>query len=130
MSNELAVKQEAETREENLQPGRTYAPNVEIRETDDALLLWADLPGVDEASLDIRLEDDVLQINAGVKADDYGDLTPVYTEYNVGSFRRSFRLPKAIDAAQITATIKHGVLELRLPKPPETQPMQIPITVQ
>jgi len=130
MANEVAVKQETESPDENLQPGRIYAPNVEIRETDDALWLWADLPGVDEESVDIRLENDVLRISGDVKPDEFGNLTPVYTEYNVGSFRRSFRLPSNIDSGQVEAKMRHGVLELRMPKPPAARPMQIPITVQ
>lgn len=130
VAKESSVKQESKAPEENLQPGRSYAPNVEIRETDDALWLWADLPGVDEDSVDVRLEKGVLQIQADVKADDYADLTPVYTEYNVGSFRRIFRISTAIDSAQIDATMCNGVLELQLPKAAEARPRQIPVTVQ
>ncbi len=129
MSNELSVKQEAAEREENLEPGRVYAPNVEIRETEDALWLWADLPGVDDDSVDVRLEDDVLRIQGNVRADDYANLTPVYTEYNVGSFHRSFRITAPIDSNKVTASMRNGVLELQLPKTAEAKPQQIPVTV-
>jgi len=128
--NELTVKQETQAREENLRPGRTFAPNVEIRETDDALWLWADLPGVDQDSVGVHLENDVLRIEAVVQPDDYANLTPVYTEYNVGSFHRSFRLSTGIDAANISARMGSGVLEVRLPKAQEARPQQIPVNVQ
>ena len=129
MSDEVTIKQETNEREENLQPGRSYSPNVEIRETDDAFWLWADLPGVDQDSVDVRLENDILSIQGDVKADDYADLTPVYTEYNVGRFRRSFRLATQIDPAKISAKMRDGVLELQLHKADEAKPQQIPITI-
>lgn len=129
MSEAVTIKQETESRDENLQPGRTYVPNVEIRETEDAVWLWADLPGVDQGSVDVRLENDVLSIQGSVKPDDYADLTPVYTEYNVGSFRRSFRLATAIDPEKISATMRNGVLELQLHKAEEARARRIPIDV-
>lgn len=130
MSSEVTVKQETAGREENLQPGRVYAPNVEIRETEDALWLWADLPGVGENDVDVRIENDVLRIQGSVRVDDYADLTPVYSEYNVGRFRRDFQLTSQIDANRIVAQMRHGVLELQLPKAEEAKPQSIPISVQ
>ena len=129
MSNQVTVKQEGDVAEEQTRPGRTYLPNVEIRETEDALWLWADMPGVDQSSIDIHLEDGVLSIEGQVQTDEYTDLTPAYSEYNVGNFRRSFRLSTAIDTQRIEAKMKNGVLELRLPKSEEARPQRIPITV-
>ena len=128
MSNQVTVKQEGDVAEEQIRPGRTYLPNVEIRETEDALWLWADMPGVDQSSIDIHLENGVLWIEGAVQTDEYTDLTPAYTEYNVGNFRRSFRLSTVIDAQRIEAKMKNGVLELRLPKSEEARPQRIPIT--
>jgi HSP20 family molecular chaperone IbpA len=129
MSNQVTVKQEGDVAEEHTRPGRTYLPNVEIRETEDALWLWADMPGVDQSSIDIHLENGVLSIEGQVQTDEYADLTPAYTEYNVGNFRRSFRMSTAIDTQRIEAKMKNGVLELRLPKSEEARPQRIPITV-
>jgi HSP20 family protein len=129
MSNQDTVKQEGDVAEEQTRPGRTYLPNVEIRETEDALWLWADMPGVDQSSIDIHLENGVLSIEGQVQTDEYTDLTPAYSEYNVGNFRRSFRLSTAIDTQRIEAKMKNGVLELRLPKSEEARPQRIPITV-
>ena len=70
-----------------------------------------------------------LSIEGQVQTDEYADLTPAYTEYNVGNFRRSFRMSTAIDSQRIEAKMKNGVLELRLPKSEEARPQRIPITV-
>ena len=129
MSNQVTVKQEGDVSEEQTRPGRTYLPNVEIRETEDALWLWADMPGVDQDSVEIRLENGALSIEGQVQTDEYADLTPAYTEYNVGNFGRSFRMSTAIDSQRIEAKVKNGVLELRLPKSEEARPQRIPITV-
>ena len=129
MSNQATVKQEGDLAEEQIRPGRTYLPNVEIRETEDALWLWADMPGVDQSSVEIHLENGVLSIDGTVQTDEYADLTPAYTEYNVGNFRRSFRMSTAIDSQRIEAKMKNGVMELRLPKSEEARPQRIPITV-
>ena len=129
MADELTVKQESDVNEEETRPGRTYVPNVEIRETEDAMWLWADMPGVSQGSVDISLEGGVLSIQGQVQTDDYADLTPAYTEYNVGNFKRSFSLSTVIDAEHIEARMQNGVLELRLPKAEEARPHRIPISV-
>jgi HSP20 family molecular chaperone IbpA len=129
MANELTVKQESEVREEETRPGRTYVPNVEIRETEEALWLWADMPGVAQNSVEVRLENGVLSIDGEVQMDDYSNLAPAYTEYNVGNFRRTFRLSTVIDAERIEAKMNGGVLELQLPKAEEARPQRIPISV-
>ena len=129
MADELTVKQESDVNEEETRPGRTYVPNVEIRETDDAMWLWADMPGVSQDSVGISLESGVLSIQGQVQTDDYTDLTPAYTEYNVGNFKRSFTLATVIDTEHIEAKMRSGVLELRLPKAEEARPHRIPISV-
>jgi HSP20 family protein len=129
MANELTVKQENKATEEETRPGRTYVPNVEIRETDEAMWLWADMPGVSQDSVDVRLENGVLSIQGEVQMDDYADLAPAYAEYNVGNFKRSFRLSTVIDAEHIEARMEGGVLELQLRKSEEVRPQRIPITV-
>lgn len=128
MENQVTVKQESNLREDGIRPGRIYAPNVEVRETDDALWFWADMPDISQDQVNVSLENDVLRIEGFVKADDYADLTPVYTEYNVGSFQRSFRLPFAVDSEKISAHMRNGVLELQLNKAAEEMPKQIHIS--
>jgi HSP20 family molecular chaperone IbpA len=118
---------ESSTREQT-RPGRTYVPSVDIVETDEGLHLWADMPGVDENSVDVRLEDDVLSIEGRVSLEEYQDLTPVYTEYNVGNYSRSFRLSDRFELGRIRARVSNGVLELELPKAAEARPRRIPVT--
>ena len=116
-------------RNEGTRPGRSFVPRVDIHETDDALWLWADLPGVDEKSLDVQLENGELSIEGRVSLEGYESLTPVYTEYNVGHYLRSFRLSDRIDLDRIEAKMTNGVLELQLPKLAEAKPRQISIKV-
>lgn len=128
MSNQVTVKQEGDLAEEQTRPGRTYLPNVEIRETEDSLWLWADMPGVDEKSISIDLTDNVLTLEGQVSLKDYENLAPVYTEYNVGNYVRRFTLSSEIDGDRISARMTNGVLELSLPKSERAKPRRIPIT--
>ena len=126
---ELAVKDKKEvTREETTRPGRTYQPEVDIFETKEGLWLWADMPGVDEKSISVDLADGVLTIEGGVALDDYKDLTPVYTEYNVGNYTRRFAISSDIDAERIEARVQNGILELRLPKAEKAKPRKIAVS--
>lgn len=129
MANDLTIKQEgaATAQGEHTRPGRTYVPNVDIRETDDALWLWADVPGVDEDSIEVRLEEGDLHIHGRVSLDEYKALSPLYTEYNVGNFARSFRVGEGIDSEHISARLANGVLQLELPKVQRARPRQVPV---
>jgi HSP20 family molecular chaperone IbpA len=122
---------EPETRKpvehEHTRPGRSYRPHVDIVETDSELWLRADVPGVDEKSLQVGLEDGLLSISGTVSLTPYEKLGPVYTEYEVGNFEQSFRVSSRIDGARIEARLTDGVLELHLPKVAEAQPRQIAI---
>jgi len=132
MAKELTVKNQSQSQEqhETTRPGRTFVPNVDIREADDALWIWADLPGVDETSVDVQLQNGQLSIEGRVDASSYAQTTPLYTEYNVGNFVRSFRIGDQVDSEQIQARMSNGVLELKLPKAAHARPRQIPISVQ
>ncbi len=131
MSKELTVKSPTSLAEkqEDTRPVRTFVPNVDIRETEDALWLWADVPGAAEDSIDVRLDNGQLSIRGKVSVEAYKELLPVYTEYNVGEFVRSFRVGDEVDVEQIEARVSNGVLELRLPKQARARSRQIPIQV-
>jgi HSP20 family molecular chaperone IbpA len=101
---------------------------VDIGETRDAVWMTVDLPGVDEKTVQVDLEDGVLTIQARVDAEEYRDLTPVYSEYNVGNFERTFRLSSRIDSNAIQARIEHGVLHLTLPRAEAARPRSIAIS--
>jgi HSP20 family molecular chaperone IbpA len=115
------------TTEQNTRPGRTYTPKVDILETDAGLRLWADLPGVDESSIEVELVDGVLAIRGRLATEVYENLQPLYTEYGVGNFDARFRLSNAIDGERIQAKLRHGVLELELPKVAAARPRRIEI---
>jgi HSP20 family protein len=125
---ELAVKGKQEvSREEPTRPGRTYQPEVDIYENADGLWLWADMPGVDEKDVNVHLADGVLTIEGGVAIEDYKDLNPLYTEYNVGNYQRRFSISNDVDTDRIEAKMTNGVLELHLPKAERAKPRKISV---
>ena len=106
---------------------RVFTPLTDIYETDEEIVLVADMPGVDDKSIDITLEKNVLSINGtvpNVKIENY-NLT--YAEYAVGDFVRSFTMPEKIDRERIQATVKNGVLRLHLPKSTESKTHKIAV---
>lgn len=101
---------------ERTRPGQAYVPRVDIYELNDALTIVADMPGVDENSLDITLEKNVLSLKGIVDLQTPDNYVLAYAEYRTGDFERSFTLSDGVDQDNITATLKNGVLHIRLPK--------------
>ncbi len=126
--HELNVPEKQETREELTRAGRTYVPQVDIYETKDGLWLWADMPGVDEQSLNVHLDNGVLTIEGQVDVQEYENVTPLYTEYNVGNYVRRFTLSNDVDSDRIVARMQHGVLALEIPKADRAKPRRIAVT--
>ncbi|MDX1645296.1 MAG: Hsp20/alpha crystallin family protein [Thermoanaerobaculia bacterium] len=124
---QVQSKQEAEATEAT-SPGRYYSPYTDIFETEDALTVVMDMPGVDKANVAVTLEKGRLSVEGQIDSSRYDGLEPVYTEYDVGHFIRSFALSSKIDQAAITAEMEAGVLTLRLPKAPEAQPRRIEVS--
>ncbi len=126
---ELAVreKREAATREERTVPGRFYVPPADVWETEDALAVAMEVPGVARDAVEIELKDDVLRVEARVDPARYGGMEPVYTEYGVGHWARAFALPDAVDRERIEARLEDGVLTLTLPKAAEARPRRIAV---
>jgi HSP20 family protein len=127
---ELTTKEKAVASGERTRPERYFVPDVDIRETDDALWLYADMPGVAGDGVRVDLHGDVLQVDGTVSARDYEGLTPVYTEYNVGNWVRRFTLADThrLDASRVSARLANGVLEVRLPKAEREKARRIPVT--
>jgi HSP20 family molecular chaperone IbpA len=127
---ELSVRNKQELKgEEHTRAGRAYLPDVDICETQDSLWLWADMPGVDEGSIEVKLADGVLSIEGRVSLQYYENLAPVYTEYNVGNYLRRFTVSSDIAADHIKARMANGVLEVELPKAESAKPRRIPVAV-
>ena len=120
-------KQELQAREEATVPGRHYVPATDIYETDEALFVVMEIPGVARNDVDIHLENNELLVEARIDPGNYENYKPVYTEYNVGNFSRSFRLSSKIDTSGIDAKVNDGVLTLRLPKAAEAKPRKIQV---
>ena len=127
---ELAVREKRElaAREEKTVPGRFYVPYTDVYETEEALTLVMEMPGVDREAVEIELKEDVLRVEARVDFTKYESLEPVYTEYNVGHYARSFALSDRVDQEHISAQLEDGVLTLTLPKMAEAQPRRIALT--
>lgn len=126
--HELNVPEKQEARDEMTRAGRTYVPQVDIYETKDGLWLWADMPGVDEDTLNIHLDNGVLTIEGQVDVKEYENVTPLYTEYNVGNYVRRFTLSNDVDSDRIVARMQHGVLALEIPKAERAKPRRITVT--
>ena len=93
-----------------------FVPRVDIYEANGDIVVVADMPGADETSVDITLEQNVLTINGYVKPEEPEDYSLAYAEYRVGDYQRRFTLSDQIDQDKIEATVKDGVLRLVLPK--------------
>ena len=128
-NQELQVQQkrELEKREEATTPTRVFVPNADIYETNDALTVILEMPGVEKNNVDVRVEDDILRVTGQLDLSKYKGLAPLYTEYNIGNYARNFRLSNKFDQNKIAAELKDGVLRLTLPKAEETKPRTIEI---
>ena len=93
-----------------------YPPRTEIRETKDEIVLVAEMPGVDAASVEVTLEDDVLTIVGRTRDVEPEGYRRIYAEFERGDFERSFVLSEGADAEKIEASVKDGMLQVRVPK--------------
>jgi HSP20 family protein len=124
---QVQQKRELEKKEETTIPARVFLPNADIYETNDALNVVLEMPGVEKDSVEVRVEDGVLKVEGRLDFSKYQGLQPLYTEYNVGHYSRSFRLSSKIDQNKIGAELKDGVLALVLPKVEEAKPHTIQV---
>ena len=120
-------KKELVSKDETTVPVRYFVPTTDIFETEDALTVVMEVPGVGRDAIDITTENDVLKIEAKIDPAKYDGMEPLYTEYNVGHFARSFTLSNKIDQQQISAKLEDGILTLTLKKAKEAMPRKISI---
>lgn len=104
-------------------------PAVDVFEDENGITLKADLPGVSKESLNVRVEGDQLTIDGQVALGESARLEPVYAEVRVAQYRRTFALSRDLDTGKIDATMKNGVLTLRIPKGEQAKPRRIPVAV-
>ncbi|TDR44034.1 heat shock protein Hsp20 [Tahibacter aquaticus] len=103
-----------------------WAPRVDIKEEDKRFVILADVPGVDPNEIEIHMDKGILSIK-GERKKDVGEGKLSRVERQHGGFYRRFALPDSADAEGITASGKNGVLEVSIPKRPETSPRRIAI---
>jgi HSP20 family molecular chaperone IbpA len=108
---------------------RALLPRVDVVEDPAGITLWADLPGVQKDQLELRVEGDSLLIEAPVTPVLPERLQPLYAEVRVPRFRRSFTLSRELDTQRIEASLKDGVLNLRIPKHDHAQPRRVQVQV-
>jgi HSP20 family protein len=104
-----------------------FVPRADVYETGDAIFVVADMPGVNESTVDITLEDNVLTINGYVDPEGPEGYGLAYAEYRVGDYMRAFTLSDQIERGGIEATVKDGVLRLVLPKVEEVKKRRIAV---
>lgn len=127
MSNQLAKKEQSGVATlERTRGGVTYTPRIDIWESDEELVLSADLPGVSPEDLDIQFENRELRIygKVGPRHEDHNFL---WGEYGIGDFYRTFTIGETIDSKRISAELQDGVLTLHLPKTEAVKPRRIAV---
>jgi HSP20 family molecular chaperone IbpA len=102
-------------------------PVTDIFETDEALTVILEMPGVRKDDVSVNVENDVLTIEGRLDYSPYEGLDPVYTEYNVGHYSRRFELSSKIAQNQISATLSDGVMTLVLPKAEQAKARKISV---
>jgi HSP20 family protein len=129
-TQELQVQQkrEVDKKTESTAPGRTFLPETDIFETPEALTVVLEMPGVDRNSIEANVEDDVVTIEGRIDFAKYEGMQPVYTEYNVGHYARSFEISNKIDQSKISAQMKDGVVTIVLPKAEQAKPRKIQVS--
>jgi HSP20 family protein len=125
---QVQKKRELDGKEESTIPARTFVPTADIYEDRDSLKVILEMPGVDKGNVEVRVEEGVLFVEGRLDLSKYQGLQPLYTEYNIGNYSRSFRLSNAIDQDKIGAELKDGVLSLTLPKAEKAKPRTIQVS--
>jgi HSP20 family protein len=115
--------------QERTRERRVFIPKTDIFETEKAIALIADLPGVNPESVDITLEKNILTIDGYAAPGEQPGLSINYSEYTPGDFHRQFRLTEEIDRDKIEASVSDGVLKLILPKAEDAKVKKIPIKI-
>lgn len=107
---------------------RALLPRVDVLEDAGGITLLADLPGVSKDRLELKVEGDTLLIEGEVGTPMPQQMQSVYAEVRVPRYRRAFTLSRELDTARIEASIKDGVLNLRIPKQEHAKPRRISVT--
>jgi len=108
-----------------------WVPSVDILERDGNLMLRAELPGMSEKQIELKLEGNTLTLKGERRIEKEDDKTNYHrVECSYGTFTRTFRLPDTVDSQKISADYKNGVLTITIPQRPEVRPREIPVSIQ
>lgn len=129
VSQELQVqpKREVEKKQERTVSSAAYLPATDIFETEQALTVILEMPGVAKEHVDVSVESDIVTIEGRIDFSKYEGMQPVYTEYNVGNYTRSFQVSSKIEQSGISAELQDGVMTLVLPKAERAKPRKIAV---
>ncbi len=105
----------------------TQAPRVDIFEDADGITLRADMPGVPREQLQVQVDGDTLTLRGALQIELPQGMQPFYAELRSGAWERSFTLSRELDSAAIQASMKDGVLELRIPKAEHAKPRRVEV---
>ena len=121
-------KREVEKKQESTMPVRDFVPVTDIFETEQALTVVLEMPGVSKESVEVGVENDVITITGRIDSSKYEGLQPLSTEYNIGTYSRSFQISSKIEQEGIKAELKDGVMTLVLPKAEKAMPRRISVS--
>jgi HSP20 family molecular chaperone IbpA len=128
---DVTAKKSAEAqKQEQRQPEAVLRPLVDIFEDADGITVMADMPGVSKDRLNIEVERDTLIIEGDAKIDMPEGMEPLYADVRSTRYRRSFTLSNELATDAIDATLKDGVLNVRIPKRAEARPRRIEVRAQ
>lgn len=125
---QVQQKREVQQKQESTIPSRQFMPVTDIFETDQSLTLILEMPGVKKENVDVEVENDILTIKGRIDFSNYEGLQPLYTEYNIGDYARSFQLSSKVDQSRIKAQLRDGVMTLMLPKAEKAKPRKIVVS--
>jgi HSP20 family molecular chaperone IbpA len=126
MSESISVSRDNGSATAHAYPRRAVAPPVDVYENADEVLIVADVPGVADADIDLKVENDTLTLEAK-RGSAKGELPALAREFEELDFSASFRIPAGIDASQVTAVSKNGTVTVRLPKAAAAKPRKIAV---
>jgi HSP20 family protein len=125
---EVQKKRQVKSEEEGTAPVSMFMPTTDIYETEAALMVMVEMPGVDKSNVDIAVKDGVLTIDGRIDFQKYAGMQPVYTEYSVGHYQRRFSLSNKVNASGIRAEMRDGLLTLTIPKAEEAPAQKIEVS--
>jgi HSP20 family protein len=125
---QVQQKREREKQQESTYPTRVFLPVTDIFESDDALEVVMEMPGVRKENVEVGVENNILTVSGRIEFSKYEGLQPLYTEYNIGNYARDFRISNEINQEGIKAKLKDGVMTLVLPKSEKAKPRKIRVS--